>query len=358
MAQRLGTHGIAHEVRLWTTGIATGIAGHGAATTLLNWATGHSPMMDALPWLIVFVLLTLAFYWLFAKAPSRLPGGKRWTVFGKGFLPWLAGDAAVLSLYGTGSAIHAWFGRHDFPVLAAVVYALVLVLSTVFIARWPDNVLTFRPRYVGQVTHPNPRSHLILILSNVDDENRPATVAWSDPPDLAKDLDALVQAKKSERLFWKWEMPLRAIRTHEGVIRSLTLLCSPQSIRQAPRFAGLVRSYSPFTDLNVAVWVNRDGQLEMVAAEQSTLESCSAFDFSEDLDDLSAALTDLLNHLFVNHVRSSDIVIDFTGGQKPISFVAAAATLRGDVLAQYIDTNSLEPCFYNLVTNPEPRGAG
>jgi hypothetical protein len=52
-------------------------------------------------------------------------------------------------------------------------------------------------------------------------------------------------------------------------------------------------------------------------------------------------------------------MIDFTGGKKPISFVAAAATLRGEILAQYIDTTyPHKPQIYDLVASPEVRGVG
>lgn len=88
----------------------------------------------------------------------------------------------------------------------------------------------------------------------------------------------------------------------------------------------------------------------------SDIAGCEAFPF-DDLDVLSSAMVDLLKYLrFGEGADARDIMIDFTGGQKPASVVAAAVTFRGEIRAQYVDTNEpYDTKEYDLVTNPEPK---
>jgi hypothetical protein len=59
----------------------------------------------------------------------------------------------------------------------------------------------------------------------------------------------------------------------------------------------------------------------------------------EQFDDLSRAVLHLLHDFKQRRVRDGQIMIDFTGGQKVTSILAASVTFNRTVKAQYVQTN-------------------
>lgn len=352
-----------HELTVWFAAIAAATAGHGAASALLEACEGHTGTTAVTAWMTAFLVITFAFYLTYAMPlRSRLPRRSRTTVLLKGFVPWLFTAVAIVLLYGIATAIHRRLGGEHFRGALFAWYLAGFLACAMFLYFRRNSVLTVHSRYVEQqAVSGAKRSHLILMLSHVENTKLaesgwfPEGVVWSDPPNLEADLKAIKDVKKPEERNWPWEMPLRAIQEQLPVVREITLVCSHESIRQAHAFCDRVRGYG----LDLGVWCARDGIVSRVAPSADRLQECQGFDFAKKLDDVSAAVTDLLNDMhFVRGIDPREIMVDFTGGQKPVSFVAAAATLRGEILAQYVDTRELKTIVYDLVTNAEAKVGG
>src|SRR5439155_6631715 len=89
----------------------------------------------------------------------------------------------------------------------------------------------------------------------------------------------------------------------------------------------------------VAVQAFLNGQpARMVSCPEVALAE-GGWDF-EHFDALSTALLNLLLHFKTQGVRESEIMVDFTGGYKVTSVVAAAVTFNREVKAQYVQTNA------------------
>ena len=379
----------AHRDRalLWLA-LLVAVSSHAAGASLLEWLEGvwpppitseasHGSIWSVLGWVSLFLGSTFVFYKAFANPhSSRLPSRSQQIVQAKGLVPWIWAALAVLSLYGFATAVHrviAFRSFEHFSWILAIVYGLALATAVWFLATDRDQVLivhTVREHPMGDWAR---RSHLVLTLSNVrpakhiGQDFRPTGeyVRWSDPPNLDADLEALVEAKtanedEGRRIPpWPWEMPLRAMREHQRTLRQVVLVCSPDSIIQAASFRDCVRRYPAFQELKIGVWAERDRCLAILDAGKDPFGRDQGVDFN-DINALSSTMTGLLQNLIaVDKVPAAQIMVDFTGGKKPVSFVAAAATLRGEILAQYIDTiHPHDPFVYDLVTNPEVRGVG
>jgi hypothetical protein len=60
----------------------------------------------------------------------------------------------------------------------------------------------------------------------------------------------------------------------------------------------------------------------------------------EQFDDLSRAIWHLLREFKQRRIRDDQVMLDFTGGQKVTSIVAASVTFNRTIKAQYVQTNS------------------
>ena len=80
----------------------------------------------------------------------------------------------------------------------------------------------------------------------------------------------------------------------------------------------------------------------------------------EHFDELSDALAYLLRKFRRGKFTDSDIMIDFTGGQKVTSVVAAAITFNRSIKAQYVQTNDpWKAISYDiLLASPDTGGLG
>lgn len=155
--------------------------------------------------------------------------------------------------------------------------------------------------------------------------------------DFEQDLETLV-AWKRDHPYWPWEMPLRGIRHHLGRLRTITVICSRESIQQVHWFGEMLRRYPPLQSVAVRVLLRRE-------IEQPILEDCpkeliveGGWDF-ERFDDLSRAVLHLLRGFRRQQASDDQIIIDFTGGQKVTSVVAAAMTFNRTLKDQYVQTN-------------------
>lgn len=193
------------------------------------------------------------------------------------------------------------------------------------------------------------RSVLIIFLSKVHNPVPPIPFKG----DLELDLGALAAEKRRQTLagervnYWNWEQPLRAIHhnyRNGGPLRRVILIGSRDSVEQFQDFRD--NAFSSCTALK------RDVALEAYFRQTKRIQTISVkpvaengFDF-EDFDELTQALADVVEQLKTdpkNPTDAKDIQIDFTGGQKPTSVVAAVVTLFSRVSNQYVATNPRDP---------------
>src|SRR5262249_41597150 len=160
--------------------------------------------------------------------------------------------------------------------------------------------------------------HLVLFLSDLPSGGTwdQACPGWprSVPRSrgLAADIDALMEAKRTNNVKWAWEMPLRAIQHHHGRLKSVTILCSHDSLSQLPWFGNIVKEYvsGGEVQVNAFLWPGDLVDCPTKAPDKG------GWDF-EAFDALSQGLDRLIRELETRGAREREIVIDITSGQKP-----------------------------------------
>ncbi len=191
--------------------------------------------------------------------------------------------------------------------------------------------------------HAEPREHLILFLSELNEKTFPNIVpdGVSFSGDLNKDIELLAQWKEQHRpLYWPWEMPLRAARHHlrENKLKSLTIICSDRSIRQVCAFGNIMARYAPWHTGSIYVLIQENLKPKRVIFSETPTDG-GGWDF-DNFDQLSGAMMELLAELRRLGIRDDEIMVDFTGGTKVASVVAAAVTFNRNIKAQYVQTIS------------------
>jgi hypothetical protein len=198
-----------------------------------------------------------------------------------------------------------------------------------------------RTRFLQDVEAPEKRECLLLFLSDLDlkrdkyNDGVPEGVPLSN--DLDKDISTLETHKQSNP-FWRWEMPLRAIRHHLGRLQTIALVCSPESMQQVHWFRQVLTGYPSLANVSVQV-LAKDNDHPVLIDCPTTPTSSGGWEF-ERFDELSRAVQHLLRiYLKEKKLDEGQIMIDFTGGQKVTSVVAASVTFNRKIKAQYVQTN-------------------
>lgn len=209
--------------------------------------------------------------------------------------------------------------------LLAIPWAVRFLASVWWLYRMRKILFFPRTRQLKNEVPP-PREHLILFLSNLDLQGDryvdgvPKDVQLGG--DLPADLVTLAEHKKNSRMFWRWEMLLRALQPHLGKLKSITVLCSPESITQVHWFGQLLtRIYSrTLPTVSVKTLLNYQPPRLADCPRRRTRVGGT----SNSL--MPAAPLGLLAEFKKQGLRDDKIRVDFTGGQKMTSVVAAAAT--------------------------------
>jgi hypothetical protein len=280
--------------------------------------------------------------------------------------PWVV--AALLALTAHWSAagiketVEAWIQGEEVErsvLIARGVFLLLFFVSVTCLYRMRNVLFASRTRYLRS-EKPEQREHLILFLSNLDTER----IAYSNgvpvginlTGDLQKDLVSMVEWKRQAGRYWPWEMPLRAIKHHLPKLKTVTVICSPESVRQVHWFGQLLRRYLP--ELPMQVFSKGEDRPVIIECPKTPMKE-GGWGF-EDFDELSLAMLYLLGELRRKAITDDQIMIDFTGGQKVTSLVAASVTFNRAIKSQYIQTNPpYEPVGYDFVLeSPETAGRG
>lgn len=278
----------------------------------------------------------------------------------KEFSPWfMAGMAAWLSGIAANAmwdTIHVWRrtwpGRFDLWNFSCIALFFVMV-GTLF---WRREVF-FRPRtrFLKDILKVPPRKHLILFLSHLNppyEQYEKGVPAWllplSDPPDLNADFGKMVKLKDSQQKFWNWEMPLRAIFHHREKLANVILICSnaETSMGAVHQFISICKRYEKLKEVEYYVFCK--GHLKLIEAPGSAISKDEGLNF-DSFEQLSEAVWHALGKLRKWKAREKEITIDFTGGLKPTSVVAAATTFNRKINAQYVHTKSYQVIGYDVI---------
>jgi len=275
-----------------------------------------------------------------------------------------------------GASADSWQGWLESPVgsrTARVDFLGLILYSFLFfpVLLWVrSSFQKIPPRSLIDIKTEDPegRSHLILFLSEISDlRTFPNGIpAWltGDDRNLDRDLEKLAEEKSKATptgqvpRFWAWEQPLRAIKHHHHLdkktLRTVTVIASEKSVRQSPLFARLIAAYPELKHIQFKLLLRTtdDQTPRLIQLDQHT-ETSGGWSF-EDFTKLAKGVHGLLRLLNQNNIEDSDIMIDFTGGKKVTSVVAAAMTFNRSVKAQYVETE--EPwkvLSYEVVTAAE-----
>lgn len=265
-------------------------------------------------------------------------------------LPWAIGALVVLSSNLAASGFLETFEVWASGERGIICYSRIAYIASFFIALcllyWQRRAfLPPRTRLLANEPAEH-RKHLVLFLSNLPDHlaqsaGIPDGLMLSN--DLEQDLLMIEEHKRRKPLDpiarWSWEMPLRAIREHLGVLESVTLICSRESLPQAPLFLSICGRYRQLEQINFDLLAqDRSRPVLRSGRDLPALDSCEGWDF-ESFDQLSRALWTLLKKFRKRKYPDDEIMIDFTGGQKVTSIVAATMTFNRQIKAQYVQTN-------------------
>ena len=258
--------------------------------------------------------------------------------------------------------IYGWCGwkTPDGYPLATTVPLGILLLVAVVLAAFTTRDL-FRPRNIalGRRRSPEPHAHLILFLSKLP------TNSWKfvdGVPEwltltgrLDDDFKELLRLKCAEKPPppWQWEMPLRGLYHHRAVLQSVTLVCSKESLEQAPWFVRLLtdrfqREFPRLTPDGIRLLAHGGRRVPLPAPPAAA--PGTHWDF-ENYEELYLGLTQLMDAQVRERVPEAEVMIDVTGGQKPNSIVGALLTVNRGTKFQYVQTNTpYEVVVYDLFT--------
>jgi len=269
----------------------------------------------------------------------------------KEILPWFVAAVAVLSANCAASAvwesitamIEGGYGGVEVNIVRSLTVGFFFFMVYLL---YRQRKAFFRPRTRHMTMEPaDPRKHQVLFLSTSNlhllsegERIHPEGIELSN--NLNDDIKQLERLKDgSPRIFWTWEMPLRALLHHSQVLESVVLVCSPQSIVQSRAFVDICRQYDLLASRSFNLLASLRGVIQVVPFDDGlSLEACQGFNF-EGFDELSHAFWVLLEDFERRGCPEKDIMVDITGGQKPASVVGAVMTFNREIKAQYIQTN-------------------
>ncbi len=276
---------------------------------------------------------------------------------GKEFLPWATAALLALSTNWAADAIPPtlwacwhWLAtrgeRMPFDVGRAGAIGF-FALSLFALYKQRSTFFKPRTRFLRN-EKPEPRKCLILFLSDLRGD-----VAYVDgipegltlSGDLDADLQAMAEYKNRTKKPWAWEMGLRGIRAHLGRLETVTVVCSTRTIHYAHHFLAILNCYKVLGLVSKNV-LTKEGELSNSEVTTVSLKDHSGIDF-ESFDQLSDCLWAFIRQ---SSYPEEEVMIDFTGGQKVTSVVAAALTSNRKFKAQYVQTNEpWEPISYDVV---------
>ena len=221
------------------------------------------------------------------------------------------------------------FGLKALVVLFILLYFLILM----------KNIRRISSRLQVIVDdNPPPVKSLLVFLSPIG----PSAVAALRRKEI-DDLDSLKKNNKSLYMnklstfkkdftaSWSWAMPFRAIKHHYSRLEKLYVVSSLQSHGDFTYFVKLVDLLFPGRTFSIAEWP----------------KGTQGIDFQE-IDKIFQVVNDFYEEMKTKKVKSSDTLVDITGGMVPTSVGAALATLIKGRVAEYVVTSTKEVIAYDV----------
>lgn len=286
---------------------------------------------------------------------------------------WMIAVLAAATTIASGGAIDDLIGGAASPpdIGAAIVATIAAMVFTAWLFRY-RHAFGARAQYPKVTDQIDQRRCLVVLVSNIDPKRAgpcpggvptwlskeiPALLTESPPPlcELMKCISTLKLGNPN----WPWEMPLRAVLAQTR-LELIVLVCSPESILQVGDLVKLLSRMPDTRDIQQVVWAkHRDVEHEYCALDVTAdAAGWTGFGF-EDLDALSSGFGALLQYLHKHGVEDEDVMLDFTGGQKPPSVVCACMTFNRKLHAQYVQTNGpWNPISYDLSVDSERSPVG
>ncbi len=147
-----------------------------------------------------------------------------------------------------------------------------------------------------------------------------------DNPDIYRNINTLEDFKNKKL---SWEMPLRAIKEHEETVERVIIIPSRESDTQFDAFKELISNILK-DKINLKI------------------QKHNPVDF-ENIEQIHETIENIYKKLKNEGYRERDIVVDITGGQKPVSIAGAASTvIYPDRYFQYVSTKTKEVKVYNM----------
>ena len=194
--------------------------------------------------------------------------------------------------------------------------------------------------------NPKKRRVLMAFLSDahglrhaaLDDKNNLVFCGKAIPMEnLFDELDEM--RKKDPHLYWPWEVIFRMIDHHREVLQKVVLFCSQETVMQAAEFGRIFNAFVSAGDWpekpHVKICVPRRGTYIVVGTD-SPVAADDGFSFNDDFGQMTDAIQAVIQHLETQGFRKADMAIDFTGGTKVTSIVAAGLTFNNPIQAQYV----------------------
>ena len=272
-------------------------------------------------------------------------------------LPYLTALGAILCTEKASSSLWGsfdlWIGGELGDISwTGVVSVFLFLLFTLLLYLQKDTFFRPRTRHLLVEKNIEKRKHLVLILSLLRKE---LVNDWGVPDNylpltdnLEEDLMRWDAMKKSHYIpNWSWEMTLRGICHHVGILETVTLICSEQSFPQVETFEKIFENYEKLKGIPVFLLVQKNKRFNLIKMRERT--GYRAFDF-QNLDELSRAFGSMLDEFNNRGIPDKDIIIDITGGQVPTSVSGVLMTLNRKIKAQYVQTNDpWTPVSYDVV---------
>ena len=281
---------------------------------------------------------------------------------------WLATAVVVFSSHWVAESLWHWAQHgvgHD-PSVGLAAAALAVFAAASATAYALRKVVTRPETLVPHDAAPPPLPVLVWFLSDPGKGTPDGIPAWFQPgTDLDADLDTLGRQRGPDRR-WNWEMLLWAARHHAGRLRAVVLITSPESAPLAHGVGRLLGRYEVFKGVRVLASARRaDGAAELIPVPAGGLRADQGWNF-ENFSDLTTAAVGAVDRLNtagvpgdpgLPRVRDAAIMVDFTGGQKVTSVVAATVTFNRRIRAEYVSTHDHTVRGYDLVLEaPDPAG--
>ena len=264
----------------------------------------------------------------------------------KELLPWATAALAVLSSSWASNSLWEtfklwWNSELGNFSLSRSLSVLCFFLCVILIYCQRNAFFRPRTRYLKDKINPPPCKHLVFFLSNLNPNynyKNGVPEGLSLTNDLEKDLKEMIRLKNSSsKIIWNWEMPLRALWYHgkENVLKTAIIVCSKQSIKEVDDFLNICNRYDKLNKVEYYLLLQKK-RPEIVLTNGKT-DPNTGWDF-ESFDQLSEALWHFLKKFINKEHLEKDIIIDFTGGQKVTSVVAAVMSFNRKIKAQYVQT--------------------